>query len=384
MEKKSENGRLLNELFYKPGGAGSYSSAQRLHYEAKKIKPSIKLREAKEFVKKQYVYSRHKRVKRTFPRRKVLALRIDNCWAVDLIQVDGLSSYNSNYNFILNCVCIFSRKMWSRAMKQKTQEETENALESIVQENKASPYRMWTDDGNEFLSLKKFYERHEIFRYSTHSPLKSVYVERANATLESLLYRMMTSANTARWLPFLEDATNAYNARVQASLFGKTPDFCHRKENEEWLRARFLEQYAKYKEQFKNQKPKFKIGEYVRYAKKKTVFSPRGYEPQTELEHGQIEDILLTSPRTYKLKGKKRSFYSQELVSITLPETESEKNYFIEKTRVVNSKLLRSGEKVGGQTQYLLKAKNDPDQSSWISEGEYQKLKEDGLLRELG
>ena len=116
------------------------------------------------------------------------------------------------------------------------------------------------------------------------------------------------------------------------------------------------------------------------YAKKKTVFSPRGYEPQTELEYAQIEDILFTSPLSYKLKDKKRSFYSEELVAVTPPKTEKEKIYFIEKTRVVNSKILRSGERVGGQTQYLLKAKNAPDQSSWISEGEYRKLKEDGLI----
>ena len=68
------------------------------------------------------------------------------------------------------------------------------------------------------------------------------------------------------------------------------------------------------------------------------------------------------------------------MVKATPVETPQEKNHFIERTRVVNAKKLRSGATTGGEKQYLLKAKNDPDLSSWISQFEFEKLKDGGYL----
>ena len=93
-----------------------------------------------------------------------------------------------------------------------------------------------------------------------------------------------------------------------------------------------------------------------------------------------VKKVIWTYPITYKIEGKQRAYYSQELVRADAVDSPEEKNYFVEKTRRVKTKKLRSGATVGGETEYLLKAKNDPDQSSWISSREYQKLKDDGLL----
>ena len=60
----------------------------------------------------------------------------------------------------------------------------------------------------------------------------------------------------------------------------------------------------------------------------------------------------------------------------------TEKQYYIERTRRINTKKHRSGAVSGGETQYLLKAKNDANQSGWISEFEYQRLKDGGILLE--
>ena len=80
------------------------------------------------------------------------------------------------------------------------------------------------------------------------------------------------------------------------------------------------------------------------------------------------------------IKNKRRKFYEEELVFASPSTTPREKNYFIERTRVVDSKKLRSGSVKGGEKQYLLKARNDPEQSSWISSTEYQSLKDGGYL----
>ena len=205
---------------------------------------------------------------------------------------------------------------------------------------------------------------------------------RANATIEGLLYRCMTAANTAKWLDFLDPVVKTYNTRSQKSLHGLCPLDAHRKENESWLRKKYLEDYARFKAKFAKRRPKFKIGDTVRIAKDRTAFGPRGYEPSTHMEQAEIADVIFTAPITYKLKDKQRKYYENELAFATPIENKREKHYFIEKTRIVNAKRLRSGNEKGGEKQYLLKAKNDPDQSSWITQAEYQSLKDGGLLME--
>ena len=219
----------------------------------------------------------------------------------------------------------------------------------------------------------------EIERYSTHSPLKAVFVERANKTVEDLLYKVMTSQNTAKWIHLLEGVEKHYNNRSSPQLHGLTPNEAHDLKNEEFLRAKYLEDYEKHRKKFINKKAKFSIGDSVRVMKERSIFS-RGYEPAFEQEIRVVKDIVHSTPKTYKIEGKRRSYYSQEMVAAEKAIKAEEKQYFIEKTRRINSKKLRSGVSTGGQTEYLLKAKNDPDQSSWISEFEYQKLKDGGLL----
>ena len=223
------------------------------------------------------------------------------------------------------------------------------------------------------------YEELEIDRYSTHSPLKSVFVENMNKSVEALLYKKMTSENSAKWIHLLDDVANHINNKSSPRLFGMTPNQAYMKENEEYLRSQYLREYKEYKKKFKLQKPKFVPGDTVRILKNKTVFT-RGYEPAFSRELYTVASIKRTYPLTYAIKGLRRSFYAQELRHAIPPQNEEQKGYFIEKTRRVNTKIHRSGKVSGGQQQYLLKAKNDPDLSTWISEIEFEKLKNGGLL----
>ena len=183
---------VLTRLYYDSKEPSSFSSAQRLHQAALKEKKSISLKQVKEWLKKQQTYTRHKRPRLTFPRRKVLVLRIDECWASDLIQIDSLANQNQGFQYILTVLDLFSRKLWVRKLKQKSKKEMEQSLRSIIQENGGrSPYKLWTDDGLEYTSLKEFYEEMEIERYSTRSPIKSAYAKRMNRTIEDLLYKEM-------------------------------------------------------------------------------------------------------------------------------------------------------------------------------------------------
>ena len=177
-KEKKDGMSLMGDIYYKKGGPAYLASHERLYQEAKKTLPSITRQTVQSFLDKQYVHSRHLKKKRNFPRRKVLVLRVNEIWAADLIQIDTLSSFNFGYCFIVTVIDLFSRKLFSRGIKKKTKDETEQAMRDIVKENgNRSPFKLWTDRGKEWLSLTDFYDEMEIVRYSTNSSLKSVFIE---------------------------------------------------------------------------------------------------------------------------------------------------------------------------------------------------------------
>ena len=213
-------------------------------------------------------------------------------------------------------------------MKNKSKAETEAAMRSIIEENNGkSCYKLWTDEGKEWLSLQDFYDEFEIERYSTKSPLKSVMIERFNSTLEQLLYKAMTAKNTRKWIDLLPTVMKTYNNRVSSVLHGLTPNEAHLKKNEGYLRKKFFEENEKHKEKFKNKPSQFSPGDKVRIVKKRGVFS-RGYEPISENEIRTVEEILPTYPKTIRVSGKQRSFYEPELIKVTEAANPKEKDYF--------------------------------------------------------
>ena len=82
----------LKRLYYTLEEPSSYSSPRRLYQAAKMEGLSITLKQVKDWLKKQVAYTRHKKYRLSFPRRKVLTLRIDFCWSADLISIDSLTN----------------------------------------------------------------------------------------------------------------------------------------------------------------------------------------------------------------------------------------------------------------------------------------------------
>lgn len=190
----------------------------------------------------------------------------------------------------------------------------------------------------------------------------------------------MTSANSLVWIDKLESSTLSYNARKHSKLHGLSPQLAHLKENESYLRSKFIADYEKHKKKYVGKLPRLKIGDTVRITVDKTTFGPRGYEHSTREDPATVKNIFYTYPITYELEGYKRKFYENELVKVNLPKTKTDKQFFIEKTRIVQPRISRSGARSGGTTEYLLKSRNDPLIKNWISETELKTLKDGGYI----
>ena len=78
---------ILKKIYYDVSNPAGFSAPYQLYLAAKKIKPMIKLKEVKHWLRYQSPYTLHKQIKLKFPRRMIQKWRIDEVWSGDLIQV---------------------------------------------------------------------------------------------------------------------------------------------------------------------------------------------------------------------------------------------------------------------------------------------------------
>ena len=367
---------LLKYLYYDAKGDSTYATAKNLHRVAKRYRPdlNISLPLVRDWLSQQTVYTRHRRPRFKFQRMRLLFLRQSETWTSDVIFLDGLENFgNGKYKYIVTTMDCFSRFLWVHKCRTKSAKDVEEALRSAIDQNGGKPpMKLWTDAGGEY-NLPKFYQEFQITHYWNSSPIKGSMIENMNRQVENLLFKLMTREGNAKWIDKIDTVADILNNKTSPKIHGLTPTQAKEKKNEAWLRAQFLEDHRKFKEKIGDKPPKFKVGQTVRVVKPRGKFT-RGYDTTFEKELETVEKIIPSYPLRYKLVGKKQLRYSAELEPVKKAETPMEKQYFIAQKRVVGGKKLRSGAVSGGQTQYLLRAVND-DTSSWISELEYQKLK---------
>ena len=110
----------------------------------------------------------------------------------------------------------------------------------------------------------------------------------------------------SNWVNILSDAVITYNNNIHSTI-NMTPVDASNNPNK-----------VKYTFNFKNIKPKLKVGDYVRNADKRNIFS-KGYTSNWNRELFKVNEVLKTQPPTFKIEdingeiieGK---YYKQELL----------------------------------------------------------------------
>ena len=263
-----------------------------------------------------------------FRRERIIPLYKDETWSADLIDKSSLSKYNNNYKFILTVIDIFTKYAWAIPLKNKSGLSITNGFKLVLGENPQGgsqprkPEKLWVDRGSEFYnktfkSLLKEYgtgkaasgiseTASQIELYSTYSDLKAVFIERFNRTLLHIINKPMFINGDGNWVNILNDAVLTYNNNIHSTI-NMTP-----------VDASNNPDQVKYTFNFKNIKTKFKVGDYVRNADKRNIFS-KGYTSNWNRELFKVNEVLKTQPPTYKIEdingeiieGK---YYEQELL----------------------------------------------------------------------
>ena len=115
----------------------------------------------------------------------------DNIRGVDLADIQSISKCNKGIRYLLYAIDLFSKYAFVVPLNDKKGTTIVNAFQSILENSKRKPNKIWVDQGGEFYNahFKKWLKDNNIEMYSTHNEGKSVVAERFIRTLKNRIYK---------------------------------------------------------------------------------------------------------------------------------------------------------------------------------------------------
>jgi hypothetical protein len=270
-------------------------------------------------IKNSTTYSLHKPVRRKFNRRQTLAHAIDQHWQADLIDVKNIMYQNSHYQYLLTCIDVLSKFAWAVPIKDKTASECARAFKEIFKQGRV-PKFIYADLGNEFKGqCRSLFKELGIVQLDTRSVHKAAVVERFNRTLKSKMWHYFTETGEKKYVAVLPSLVESYNNSYHRSIKMRPSQV--KKANES---TAVRNVYGTINDSIENDyqvRFKFKVGDYVRMALKKSLFT-KGYVENWSREIYIVYFLNPSNPPTYKIKSLSNhefdwNYYSEELQSVS-------------------------------------------------------------------
>ena len=108
----------------------------------------LSVSDIEDFLARSRSYTRHREFKRPIY-NPFYCRKIRFQFQLDLIEIRKVAKYNNNYNYILVCIDIFSRKLFARLLHRKTGKEVLEQFKSILEEAVTHPKTVHCDRGAE-------------------------------------------------------------------------------------------------------------------------------------------------------------------------------------------------------------------------------------------
>ena len=279
----------LKRKYGKPGDPLYMAGIQTIkdHY-----KRALSTKEIRNFLAKSRTYTAHHQYKPVIHNPYYIR-RLRQMIQIDLIEVCKISEANKGYNYILVAIDCFSRKVWARLLMRKTADEVLLNLKSILEET-GSVESICSDRGQEFVNnkMKKFLSESGIKLINPYTSTHAHFVERVQATLQTLIYKYITSKQKLQFYDKMQDFVKTYNNRKHR-MIKLSPNEGEKEENTLHIRKMQEDYRAKIKP---TKKIKFKVGDRVRIAISQGKFS-RGYDRKSKEQIYKIVEVSSKLPR---------------------------------------------------------------------------------------
>ena len=205
---------------------------------------------------------------RNYSTNKIVYKNIDEIWSIDLADFsDYKISNNKGYRYIFIVIDNFSKSLWAIPLKNKYSQTITNEFSNILTTSKRKPLKIESDRGSEFFNsiFQKFLKSKNIQHYSRFTDRSPSVAERVIRTIRNLLKKPVFEKGNADWLSELPSVIKQYNNNIHSSTKMKPID-ASKKSNEK-------EVFSNLQDKRKILNPKYKLGQLVRTADIKRVFS---------------------------------------------------------------------------------------------------------------
>ena len=212
------------------------------------------------------IYS--KAPKKNYETNKIIFNHIDEIWSIDLADmIDYKISNNKGFRYILIVIDNFSKYLWAIPLRNKYSQTITNEFSNILIKSQRSPLKIESDRGSEFYNsiFQNLLKTKNIQHYSRFTDKGPSMAERVIRTVRNLLKKPVFEKGRADWLSELPSVIKQYNITIHHSI-KMTPNEASKKSNERKV-------YTNLQDRRDKQKPKYKLGQLVRTADIKRVFS---------------------------------------------------------------------------------------------------------------
>ena len=212
------------------------------------------------------IYSKPPR--KNYPTNKIVFNGIDEIWTIDLADFsDYKTSNNKGFRYIFIVIDNFSKYLWTIPPKNKYSQTITNEFSNILTKSKRKPNKIESDRGSEFYNsiFQNSVKSKNIQHYSRFTDKGPSIAERVIRTIRNLIKKPVFEKGRADWLSELPSVTKQYNNTIHSSTKMKPID-ASKKSNEK-------EVYSNLQDKRKILNPKYKLGQLVRTADIKRVFS---------------------------------------------------------------------------------------------------------------
>ena len=296
--------QFIRDNYNKPGHAIAYSSPEKIRDYLKKNGKDLPTDDIAKILAEFDGHNQHKEYHRpryfnpyyTYKRRDQIQ--------ADLIDVRQLARENDGVTYLFLLIDSFSKKIWVYPLKNKSGKEVATVFRNHLEHDisKRIFRELCVDAGTEFFNsnVKKIIDDYSIHMQKASGYNKTAIAERANKTIQLLIYKYMTENESARYIDVLDKLVKSYNNRSHRSLRGMTPNEADEPLNEVTVRGLHRERFNKIKRISPSElKHMFSVGDTVRIKKLKPKFGSeaRSYAPQFYGSYFTIRKIETHMPR---------------------------------------------------------------------------------------
>ena len=232
---------------------------------------------------------------RNYPTNKIVYNHIDEIWSFDLADmIFYKTSNNKGFRYIFIIFDNFSKYLWAIPLKNKYSQTITNEFSKILTTSKRKPVKIESDRGSEFYNgiFQNLLKTKNIHHYSRFTDKGPSIAERVIRTVRNLLKKPVFLAGNADWLSELPSIIKQYNNSIHHSI-KITPNQASKKSNEKLV-------YSNLRDKRKILNPKYKLGQLVRTADIKRVFS-KGDSTNYNYKLYTITEVIHDTNHSYRI-----------------------------------------------------------------------------------